>query len=1369
MPVLPYFINKGKRNKFKVPTKHPFSALRPSRNPLESSEIIDIHDSTAPRPTEEEDKEFASRSILDLESDERRVYYEPLDLHISPEPLMSSFPPGFLKNSFIHPTDADLPRIRDRNSQRGVEGGRADNAKIGFDVGDEDAEELIAKLQGMDASSFVGIPSPSGSPALISHSNFNIASSRKKATRKAAVIPVKIQTSTDDEFGAPHDNDDDGTDLPQSYSRSSSPASSAVSGTTLARALISNTFVLSIDTRDARKYRSGASTFTTLTRTDSATLPMGDNPFTRDRRFSEEGAPPWATNPEDIPPVPPMPSEAELLILASKASPPSAMYWRKTSDFRRNSSTGSLDSTKSREISAPVASSGFPITALIDSVSTGSVQASRRISEAANSVPRTPVPQGEDGSEVVHRNKLTSLMRGPSPSLPLQSDETAKFEGESKPLPSLPERPEASDQAEEASLGGFDNVIDYYSTLSPGVTQRGFKPAFSPISEVSESSGTSSPHKKRYSQRSSMPSPITTSPLSTRHKPIHGELSRTVSESRNHAHLPFRERPYPLLGSARSSSGPSRSHRSSVSLSFTSSDIFGARLMGKRKRSGSAPAPIVIAGDPQDLNGYRITMSPGNAAGSLIGDGVTQTFPETPSLYSPVWTPGTSSSIQQQLYQELETQLPPFPHTPLSATVPYGNMQTSLTQTMFMMRAASSAMHSRQSSVTRNRDISGTNGREGSPTHERGGIKKEDVSTASSELQDQPTGMSGLREDPVTGSGSSSLVRYYTDSNHSHPSPVDDRSKRRSPVDSISTSYSRSVDRPDYQQEPSPIASGSNSTQEHLSNSGNISYSGDVSRSPSGRSAQDTRHPLESVGTSSTQYVRTTRVSLASSNPDLPFVPSSPLHPSLSRHLENTSDSPPPYDMILNDRVANPDHTTCTPGFDFPQAYEYSPRSTLTSWSHESLGQGALNGRRQRQRPPLPAGPRDRRDRGTGSRPARVRNGSVSSVTSTLLSAPSRAPTLVVHSPRFNVPSPKFKGLTLEAAKWTFTSAELQAIVSRAIQRSAEALSIRLLRLETLDNDIPEDLSRLEAERRAIQIKYKTTSHRRINLLESLSNSPNSQPVDRDSTFHTIEALKDVSGQLDQLTESLHSVDEQIACLNTLVLKHSGSALAMALRKLNKSFLEKLAELELAKNDIARLGAERDEALKQAEEALHKANSVNSGVSRKPSARRFKPNLHSASRRSSYNSIMSGSSYHVSGARSPFILEGVPPVPAIPQSGFFRIHTDIPMRSANQPLSTSGITPSSPDPRALIEQEALYSDIEKRMDARLRRSRSFTTFSNGDDPNRLPTSPTIRRKLSYRSRRASLPGDFRLSEAYKAMNADGNAMLLTLRMLSDAP
>ncbi|KAK2460026.1 hypothetical protein APHAL10511_007949 [Amanita phalloides] len=1332
MPVLPSFItnSKGKRSKFKVPTKYPFSARRPNISALcsSSSEVIHIHDKSASQ-IEAEEEEFVSKGSLESDNDEHKYHYEPLDLNISPEPLMSSFPSRFLKHSYIHPDE--IPFDLHGANRGGTD--NAENASVennGFATDEEDTEQLIAQLRGMDASSFVGTPSSSTTLG---------DSSRRKSVKKFALTPIQVQTSRPN-----YDNDYVSSQPP-------SPASSAVSGTTLARALISNSFVLSIDTRDSRKYRSGVST---LTRTDSATLPMGDHPFlsslhARERGLGGEGVPPWANSAEDIPPVPPMPSEAELQVLASKAyTPHSGAFLRKTGDFKRHSSTGSLDLARSPELSAPVAYSDIPVTAVIDSVSAGSVQASRRINritEATSSAPASPALR-EVKLEGARRE--TASLEDVSSRLPVNVDQ-ATVEGAPKPLPLLPSTPHIPDRAgEDAYPREVDNVIDYYSAFSPDVSHRGFKPAISPITEVSETSPAISPFAKHSSRGSSMISPSMFSPLSPEYM---GTSLHSGSRTQTQARLPIRDRPQSSLVSTFS-----RRQRFSTSFSSTASEalVASSREPFNRKRSGSAPSPIVVVRDPQDSSKFRVTIAPDNNAALAppTRDTTTQTFPETP-LYTPMWTPiqAPSTSITTRLQQETDVPFSFVPHPPESPDVSsFGNMQTSPTQTMLMTRAASGARHSRQSSSTRNRDFASSHGRNESmsqpsqPSEEKADTKKDDVDAPLSAVHDFSI---AAHWGPMIV-GSSSLSN--NDGNASRSSSRDGTSKRGSITGSTNTTNSQLTEQRSRRQE-----SSSDDALEY-SNSGSIYFS--ISRNASQSSRLDAQDSSDSFQTpSASQYP--SRQSLTQLNID-PSIASSPSIPSLHTH----PDSPPAYDTVFGDRIASDSRTPSTAGFDYPQGYKHSSHVAGASQSRESL---LLNSRRQRQRPRLPAGPRERRDGRTVSHSSRNRNGSVSSVASTVPTGIPRAPTMQMPSPHFDVPSPKFKGMTMDAAKWTFTSAELQAIVSRAIQQSAEALSIRLLHLDVLDNDIPEDLHRLEVERREIQSKYRSLSHWRNKLLDTVSSNSNSHTLDSPgSSLRVAETLRAVCNQLDRLAEDHHSVDEQIACLNLLVLKHSGSALAMALRKLNKSFLEKLAELEFSRHQMAQLETERNEAMKQAEEATQNANKGGAGVQPKPSIRRFKaglqsrpPSLHIG--RASISSVLAA------GMRSPFAQEDVPPVPAIHRRGVpDQIRTDIPLRSAN-PLSASGFTPTTPDSRTLMEQEELYVDIERRIGARLRRSRSIAALLTSNDIGRQPRSPVRNARRASR-RPTSLPGDSRLSDAYKVMNADSNAMLLTLRMLSDA-
>lgn len=264
----------------------------------------------------------------------------------------------------------------------------------------------------------------------------------------------------------------------------------------------------------------------------------------------------------------------------------------------------------------------------------------------------------------------------------------------------------------------------------------------------------------------------------------------------------------------------------------------------------------------------------------------------------------------------------------------------------------------------------------------------------------------------------------------------------------------------------------------------------------------------------------------------------------------------------------------------------------------------------------------------------------------------------------------------MEAAKWTFTSAQLQAIVSRAIRQSAEASSIRLLRLEILDNEIPEEMRRLESQRTDLKNRYKSWTRRRAALIDGLAMYMNGGDEEAPAyALRMVEDLKDVTTMLDKFADELCSVDAQLAHLESLTHVHTGSALAMALRKLNSSFLKQVAENQVLRTQVQTLEAERDEAWQHAEDAaseLDKMESLSSRRSsrisavRKSSIRVSKAGLRTPSQRLSQLSSH-GSSSHPFGTipRSPMARpQKIPPVPAIPRRRPPDLSTDILNRSS---------------------------------------------------------------------------------------------------------
>ncbi|KAI6126834.1 hypothetical protein F5141DRAFT_359261 [Pisolithus sp. B1] len=329
---------------------------------------------------------------------------------------------------------------------------------------------------------------------------------------------------------------------------------------------------------------------------------------------------------------------------------------------------------------------------------------------------------------------------------------------------------------------------------------------------------------------------------------------------------------------------------------------------------------------------------------------------------------------------------------------------------------------------------------------------------------------------------------------------------------------------------------------------------------------------------------------------------------------------------------------------------------------------------RVRSRPPLPIGPRrpsgpshpfDSRVSGP-----RARGSSESKMTSGETCRNTDASTwkklYEVASqplPRFQTPPLKWRGLTMEAAQWTLTSAELHGIVSRAMKQFSEGSSIRLLRLETLDGEIAEEIHRLEMLHTDVKSRYKMLVRRRWQLLGELTGHLESGVVGHTASIAMAE-LAEVTLAQDQLTDELHTVAGQLAQLEGLRDVHHSSALAMALRKVNTIFLRQAAEMQKLREQLESLEAERDEGWKQAHDiavecdrlmetagepsskAPNKRSERVSAV-RKSSIRQSKAGLRStsASLRRSASSVRSRGSMSIP---SSACKEDIPPVPSLP-------------------------------------------------------------------------------------------------------------------------
>jgi len=147
-------------------------------------------------------------------------------------------------------------------------------------------------------------------------------------------------------------------------------------------------------------------------------------------------------------------------------------------------------------------------------------------------------------------------------------------------------------------------------------------------------------------------------------------------------------------------------------------------------------------------------------------------------------------------------------------------------------------------------------------------------------------------------------------------------------------------------------------------------------------------------------------------------------------------------------------------------------------------------------------------------------------------------------TPTFDTVQVQWRGLTLDAAKWMFSSSELHAMVGRAIRQSADPMCIRLLPIDLLDKDLPAALEDLEVRRESIKAEYKYQVKRRGSLMRALTGSV-AGAAPPATVIKTVEELAECGATCDRLSEELNMVSDQIAQIARLRDGHSTSALAM--------------------------------------------------------------------------------------------------------------------------------------------------------------------------------------------------------------------------------
>lgn len=203
----------------------------------------------------------------------------------------------------------------------------------------------------------------------------------------------------------------------------------------------------------------------------------------------------------------------------------------------------------------------------------------------------------------------------------------------------------------------------------------------------------------------------------------------------------------------------------------------------------------------------------------------------------------------------------------------------------------------------------------------------------------------------------------------------------------------------------------------------------------------------------------------------------------------------------------------------------------------------------------------------------------------TFLAPPPLAPPPTVSFESVQIP---WKGLPYEAAQWTFTSSELQEIVSRAIRLSAKESFIRLLSLQALDTDMVKEAERLEEERLAAQVKWRFEMNRRTMLMQALNSCAsvfaNSGEGDKENVLGgLISQVATSIASCDSIIASVLHMSDQQAQISMVQHRHWASALGIALRKLNKAFERQGEEMKHALIRIQTLQDELDEAWREAE------------------------------------------------------------------------------------------------------------------------------------------------------------------------------------------
>ncbi|KAG6877542.1 hypothetical protein C0993_006235 [Termitomyces sp. T159_Od127] len=225
----------------------------------------------------------------------------------------------------------------------------------------------------------------------------------------------------------------------------------------------------------------------------------------------------------------------------------------------------------------------------------------------------------------------------------------------------------------------------------------------------------------------------------------------------------------------------------------------------------------------------------------------------------------------------------------------------------------------------------------------------------------------------------------------------------------------------------------------------------------------------------------------------------------------------------------------------------------------------------------------------------------------TTIPSPKPSPPKVIPKPATLVAAPKlsfetepikWKALPHEAALWTFDKSELQDIVGRALRRTTPDTFIRLLSIDNLDVNLPAEVDRLTALKASKQAQYRFLVQRRTMSLQALNSSfispEKTEPGDDGIPTASKLAfeLSKTTAECDKIMTELLVINDQLTQISLLKEHHLSSALSVALRKLNKSYLKRGHDLLGAEQRISELEAVLEDAWREAERLAQEIDEI---------------------------------------------------------------------------------------------------------------------------------------------------------------------------------